>query len=76
MSSGSDTPSHPAPPPPSAPDKITPRDVASATAVGAATRLGMARRKAGTAGAQPLDQLGPAAIEIAVNSSPLLALWP
>ncbi len=49
MSSGSDTPSHPAPPPPSASNKITPRDVASATAVGAATRLGMARRKAGTA---------------------------
>ena len=54
----SDTPSHPAPPRPTAPHadgapdgppKITAREVASATAVGAATRLGMAKRKANAA---------------------------
>ncbi len=51
----SDTPSHPAPPRttapaadavPDTPPKITARDVASSTAIGAATRVGMFKRKA------------------------------
>ena len=55
MTNGNGTPSHAAPPPPSAPHadgatpaphKITPRDVASATAVGAASRLGVTRHRA------------------------------
>ncbi len=48
MTSDSGTPSHPAPPP-SGSNKITPRDVAAATAVGAASKLGLRRRK-GNAG--------------------------
>ena len=44
MTGNSTTPSHPEPPP-SDPSKITPHDVAAATAVGAAFRLGWRRRK-------------------------------
>jgi hypothetical protein len=44
----STTPSHPAPPP-SGPGKITGHDVAAATAVGAASKLGLRRRKDGVA---------------------------
>lgn len=44
MTGNSTTPSHPEPPP-SGPSKITPHDVAAATAVGAAFRLGWRRRK-------------------------------